>query len=1001
MRESGTPAHVYAFGEFEVEPQLGQLRYRGQPVELAPRSFALLRYLIEHREREVSKHELLDALWQGVAVVEGNLYTQMNLVRRALRQRPNDRVPIRTEHGRGYRFFAPVRVSQRAIAALPDHPAPSWDVPLLGRDQTIEQLQAAFHAASVGRGQLRMLTGEAGIGKTRLTAEFGVRALASGASVWVGRCRSDDDTPAFWPFVELLRSAMADLPNAPLRALYRVTPPELAALLPEWEDDSERPPRRGLQESARLSFFSAVLQLFARAARTRPRVLVLEDLHWADASSAKLLRHVATEIPGHRLFIIGTRRDGDQRDRSAQPVLSSVLALPHARELLLGGLGQADVAECIANLAKARPSQRLSEVVHRKTAGNPLLVQSVVQTLIHEHGASGVERWQGGDLGWSDVARDPVRGRVGNLPQAARRLLGLAAVIGTRFELPLLAAADGASMADVLDGLASARAQGMLDQSSDAPWRFEFTHELIRDTVYDDLDPAARMRLHLSVAQALERHQPLSRTDVRALAFHYRHALTLGYPQQAATYAERAAQGAERAMAFEDAAMLYRWALEALDACPDAQWPVRVRLMQGMGRAHRDAGQSAAARAVFESALELARKHGDAEQFARSAIWLRVCVPLLTPPEPGVERKLEQALQMLGDRHLSLRAALLAWLARNRALGNDQKRAMLAEARAAQGVEPYTRFAIAESTLAVEGGPDGLPAYLQACDEMQALGAKHDATFWTWQAHLSRTRALLTLCDLAGVDREMSICERLQQEAGSSYMALWSQILRIQRAIGDGRFDHAARAGAALALESSRNTPHVNFEYLLRLQRIEHARARGELPTLADEVERFAEDYAYIGNPHFWRALLHNAQGDRERTRRHLEGIGRWMQREHRRGDNFLYYVCSIAEMCVTAGDLEMGARCYDALRPYEALNACNGVAYLGSVAHHLAILAGLLGRGQAAAGHFQHALRCNAALGARPALDRTRAACLRLLHETFVSDAAAEQLQQRLDELH
>jgi eukaryotic-like serine/threonine-protein kinase len=976
MRERGVPGQVYAFGEFEVEPQLGQLRHRGQPVELAARSFALLHYLIEQRERAVSKHELLDVLWRGVAVAEGNLYTQMNLVRRALRQRPNDRAPIRTEHGRGYRFFASVQVLQRPATALPSAAPESADMPLLGRGEVMDQLRLALHAAAAGRGQFRMLSGEAGIGKTRVATELGSSALASDASVWVGRCRADEDAPAFWPWVELLRGAMADLPNAPLRALYRVTPPELAALLPELQDYAEDEPAEPLHARARLSFFAAVQQLFVRAARAKPRVLILEDLHWADASTAKLLLHVASDIPLHRLLIIGTRRDTDQRERAAQQALSAALALPHCRELPLGGLKRDDVMACIASLARAQPSRRLCEVVHRKTAGNPLLIQSAVQTLVREHGAEVVSGWQGSDLHWSDMARDPVRERVAQLDPATRALLDLAAVIGARFELPLLSAASGAAMPAVLAGLAVARAQGLLHQSREAPWRFEFNHELTRDTVYDDLTPQARVSLHLGVAEALETRVPLSSADIRALAFHYRQALPAGKQDKAAAYAQRAASGAARATAFEDAAMLYRWALEAMDAGADAPYLVRIRVLHELGRAQRDAGQSAEARVAFERALELARKHGDAEQFARSALWLRVCVPLLTPPAPGVERRLDQALQMLGDQNASLRAALLAWLARNRALGVDHKRAMLAEARATAGLEPYTSFAIAESTIALEAGPDALPVYLQACDEMQALGAKYDAPFWSWQAHLSRTRALLTLGDIAACDREIQACERLHGAVGSSYMAWWTKILQLQRAIGDGRFDDARAGEAALGSEVSRNAPHVNFQYLLRLQRLEHARAKGELASAADQVERFAEDFSFIGNHQFWRALLFTAQGDRPRAQEALDRIATWMRGEHRRGENFLYYLCSIAEMCVAAQDTRLGAVSYDALLPYARLNACNGVAYLGSVAHYLAILAVLLSRFDDAATHFEAAAAFNRQLGALPALGRTRAAC-------------------------
>jgi DNA-binding winged helix-turn-helix (wHTH) protein len=249
------PSATYRFGAFELDENLYQLRRDGEPIRLEPKVFDMLLALVRNRDRVVSKDELLDLLWPGAAISESVLPTNVAAVRRILRTDPASRDAIKTVHGRGYHFVGTVTEASDATAdhAPPQasssdqpstHPSgptqssrprpPSPPVrrrPFVGRESEMESLTAALQATLGGHGRLELLMGEPGIGKTRTLDELGEEAQRHGTLVLTGRCYEGEGAPAFWPWVQVLRSALKQIDD--MHTMLGADAADLATLLPE------------------------------------------------------------------------------------------------------------------------------------------------------------------------------------------------------------------------------------------------------------------------------------------------------------------------------------------------------------------------------------------------------------------------------------------------------------------------------------------------------------------------------------------------------------------------------------------------------------------------------------------------------------------------------------------------------------------------------------------------------------------------------------------------
>ena len=306
----------------------------------------------------------------------------------------------------------------------------------MGRHREMSALQAALDDARSGRGQIVMLVGEPGIGKTSTAREFTDYAVSQGAQVAWGRCYESIGMPSYWPWVQAIRSYVRDQDPAQLRLEMGTGAGEIAEIVP---DVRERlpglEPSPGLEslEHARLRLFDSITSFLERASLTRPLVFVLDNLHWADRPSLLLLEFLSQEIHRGQLLVVGTYRDEEiSQEHPLFHTLGELTKGQHFRRVHLGGLTEENVDSLMRHVSGVPPAQELVEAVYRQTQGNPLFVTEVVRLLAQEQKLTqdpivdGVAE----NLGIPDGVREAIGRRLYRLSDACNRVLAIGSVVG-------------------------------------------------------------------------------------------------------------------------------------------------------------------------------------------------------------------------------------------------------------------------------------------------------------------------------------------------------------------------------------------------------------------------------------------------------------------------------------------------------------------------------------------------------------------------------------------
>ncbi len=448
--------------------------------------------------------------------------------------------------------------------------------PMVGRDLQLAALARSLDAALAGSVSFAVVTGEPGIGKSRLTAELGRRAVAADTAVVVGQCSSDEGAPPLWPWRSVLDGLGLDFPDvSDATDGFRMREAILAALRTE----SER----------------------------RAVVVVLEDLHWADPESLRCLLLLAETVVEGRLLVVATWRDRPEPAGLLADV-AEALARRHAVRLQLTGLSPDETADVVGRVSESSPSPAQAAALRERTDGNPFFLV--------EYARLAAER---GDLAAllaeDDTPRavqDVLARRVSRLPEDARAALAAAAVVGRRFDVATLADVLGANEESVLDLLEPAMAAGLVvEEGID---RHAFAHALVRDHLYGSLSASRRARRHAVVAAVMEGS---GRPSEEA-----RHWLAAGpgHVDTAWRAAVRAAEAARVLHAHEDRADLLTAALAAMAHDPTATGRDRYDATMELADAHRWSARWVELSAEVADALELARSLGDSELLARAAL---------------------------------------------------------------------------------------------------------------------------------------------------------------------------------------------------------------------------------------------------------------------------------------------------------------------------------------------------------------------------------------------
>lgn len=852
---------------------------------------------------------------------------------------------------------------------------------LVGRDGELDKLLAGIDDAIAGSGRLFLLAGEPGIGKSRLADEAAARARDRGMTVAWGRCWESGGAPAYWPWVQSLRTLVRGLSREDLRSCLGAGAPfmaqvvgEIAEILP---DVGPPPPMEA--EGGRFRLFDAVATFLRNAATGQPLMLILDDLHFADAPSIVLLRFVARDLDESRVLVLGAYRD-IELDRSHQlaVAVTELSREPATRHLRLPGLSEAGVGRLIQQTTDVTPEEPVVAAVRQYTAGNPLFVGEVARLLAAE---GRLERT--GDhaelaLAVPEGIREVIGRRVTSLPEQCGSALRLASVLGREFSLPPLERLCGIPATELLDILDESIAARLVAEVPDALGRLRFTHALIRDAVYEGIPAGQRVRLHERAGEALERfYQQDLDPHLAELAHHFLAAAPGGEVSKAVSYAKRAGRRAIAQLAWEEAARLFRMALAALDLGPTAGADrARCRLLLALGDALSRMAERRAAWEELHRAADIARQHGMAEELGRAALAYagRFTNELATPE---VITLLQDARAMLTGHPGPLRVRVLARLAaalRDRP-SREPREALSREAvAAARALDDPSTLAYALSCRAAAlMGPGDPQGRLAIAEELRsAARTVQDKE----QEHEGEVHRALVFLETGRIQEYRQAVEAMQRLAAElrEPTALWDvNNLQAILALLEGRFadaetliDSGIRFGSSSEPWDAIACSHAQL-FTLRCE-------DGRLAEIEPAIRRSAEEFPTRPLFRCLLARLLTELGDEDGARLVFDALAINRFGVIPVNNDLLLSLAHLAEVAWFLRDADRAAVLHELLLPYTGLVVDTVESSLGAVDRYLGLAALTTGDLQTAERRLQDAVHLNARIGAQPWAARTQA---------------------------
>lgn len=735
----------------------------------------------------------------------------------------------------------------------------------VGRAAEIDSLRNLVVASQAGAGGAALIEGEAGLGKTRLLEELAA-ATTSSRVVW-GRAWEEPGAPPYWPW----RQALQSLP-----------------VTVDWDAARSAP-----------SVATEVLDGLRRASLTQPVVVLLDDLHAADPDSIRLASFVARSIGELPVALVSAARPSTQ--------LSSVARA--SMFVRLKPLDAVPAGELIAASAPITLDQGRRRALIEVAEGNPLV-------------AIEVARLAGQDGRPPREIRAIVHDRLDPLPAPVRATLAAAAVLGRSFDVDRLAVMLSTSPLTVLSDLEPAMSLDVIVPAGTDSWRF--SHQIVRDVVYDEMNTVRRIELHAAAAAAIAAEA--SDSTLGELARHLAAAIPIVDRATALDATLRAAEYAESSGAHADAADIFRHATD-LVASDDARLDILLRL----GQASLDAGQVAQACEAFDQAIGLSRSVGSADAFAVAALgrterlrsdsfamgWL--------PTVDAARRLLGDAPSALGSRLLARRALILG------EAGMPGAHA-LAEQAAAEARLIGDLAALCEC-LSVLHLTCLLPELIEragpVADELVEVAERTRNIERQLEGTLAQLTTRLTVGDLAGADEALQRCETLAAASGHprhQFFALSRRAMRLflagKLSEGDDLLNRARELGNRIEEPDTDAVHHAARTVVLR-----DLVGEEELRTMLDEAVVMVEDGGDDRLCHYV-AYVSAANGDLDRARELLDralavGDIEWVTQQI----GWPFWACLIADTVVALSDRELAQQLYAALTGCEHLVAVNAGA--------------------------------------------------------------------------
>ncbi|MGW5269594.1 BTAD domain-containing putative transcriptional regulator [Rhodococcus sp. NPDC003994] len=676
--------------------------------------------------------------------------------------------------------------AERSVPTVPAEPAEPVAPAVVARPETDDVLATADAAVATTSPHLVWIVGDAGAGKTTTTRDVADRLTARGWRTARGRCPEVDGAPPAWPWIAILRA-------------LGVTPPASVAPF-------------------------AVAESVCRSCFTTPVLVILDDVHRADEPTLQVLRQVCGTAVG-ALVVAATYRP-DEATVDLMAARAALASVP-GTTVHLSGVDRAGVAAIAARAGSPDLDEEVLSRLHARTAGNPLYVREFAG-LIRSEGTAALS---------SSVppsVRDVIRRRLDRLPDRTAVVLRRAAILGREADLTVLAATVGESEDDLLDALEPAVLTGVLTETSSD--RVGFTHDLVREVVYDSVPRLRRARAHRAALSVLA---DLAPDDTAALAHHAVHADTA----ESVPFLIRGAREAERQFGFRDADGLWaaaeRWLRES-----DATDLLDV-LVGRVGTLAR-LGDVVAAREARRQAVSLAEATGDDDALFRAAtswtapvIWtIRTSVEIDTAIVDPLRRL--AASELPTPAHRALVASALAFELEGTFGDASADReaddaAVSARRWARESGDPAVLARACTAFGYIAFGPDHVDERVANSDELAGAAAAIGDDGFAAVAHYQRFLAAAAAVDLRGA---RSAAEAATARAAGHQLAQMLGVLAVYDALVDvlaGRYDEA-RARYDVVTETLRAQGAASAEWIATLGRIGHGVAVGDLGEMVDEL---------------------------------------------------------------------------------------------------------------------------------------------------------------------
>lgn len=925
----------------------------------------------------------------------------------------------------------------------------------VSRDKELGRLQTLLQKAVAGSGQICFVTGEAGFGKTCLTTEFARRAQLENEEllVAIGDCNSQTGLgDPYLPFREVLGMLAGDVDDrvaqgmtteenaSRLKSLLKVTKRIMMEVGPDLIDifvpgvglatkagvlvagDNETlwrkrsaaatpagapSPVQRAQESEQGRIFEQVTKVLLTLAARHPLILILDDLHWIDDSSASLLFHLARRIEGSRIMIIGTYRPEEValgRGEFRHPMAQIVPELKRYYGDFMISLGEEDEVEARqfveafidseANALDGNFRRRLFE----RTRGHPLFTVELLRDM-QERGV--LQRGEAGDwkpvpgLDWDSLparTEGVIEERVNRLPDKLQEILTFASIQGEEFTaqaiLPLMDINERQLLAALTQELGRTHRLLVEDRTERVGAtrlsHFRFRHQMFQQYFYDRLGSSERELLHENIATALESiyGENAGRIALQ-LAVQFERA---GLEHKAAFYFLEAGRRAMQVYAFNEAASHANSGLECLDrGDPKAEPDLRLDLMLLQGDAQQHGGHVQESMDTFLKTAELALELGAPEAAARAAMGYSEPRWRFNMVDGTSVSLVSRALALLSSKDSALRACLIAYLARmsEKLKSTDELLAMLDEAMsmARRLDDPVTLIDCARFRFSLDRDPNRIGERLALADEMLEIAPRAKDKGLQQELYMFRTYDQLAVGDLEACERDVDAVQQLANELGDPFYIYHAETMRVAGAILTGRFDEAERL-AMDAMSTGQRLGVDNVEGVMGVQMFTIRREQGRLREIAPIVAHFVEER---GAGAAWRpglALAFHEIGETDKAREQFERMA---------GTDFkcvprdsLWQTCLsyVTEVCDGLEDTRRAEILYRLLLPYaeQTLVVGNAIACLGATSRFLGQLASIMRLWEESEGHFQHAIEFNRRLKALPWLAHSQYQHARML---------------------